>query len=280
MNSLLRPNTPAPATAPCANPKSSRLTSKSPRRLARALGSVPVGHRWSRPGFSFQYEVSADRSPLSHAVVSAIELATPDGLSTVKRMSVSCLRACRSASLSPRFSLRAQMAPLVATTGVPLDDYIGSALRDGGLAGALRAGLRDGHRALAEDVASAASRARDDARPVFMRTALPLVAEHQDKGILATLLAYPPIYVIYRYYTAAAEIGSDEAFKAALVGSVSLIKIKAVAVADGARGHGLGSALLQRCEQVYRQCEFSLLYGQIPPGRHPGDLLLPLGIRD
>jgi hypothetical protein len=39
-------------------------------------------HSWPRPGFSLQYEESVARSPLSHAVVSAIESARPDGLIT------------------------------------------------------------------------------------------------------------------------------------------------------------------------------------------------------
>jgi hypothetical protein len=62
-------------------------------------------HCYSRPGFSAQNEVSVGRSPLSHAVVSAIESAILEGLSTAKRMSLNCLRACRSSSLSPRASL-------------------------------------------------------------------------------------------------------------------------------------------------------------------------------
>ncbi|MET9513187.1 GNAT family N-acetyltransferase [Streptomyces flavidovirens] len=37
--------------------------------------------------------------------------------------------------------------------------------------------------------------------------------------------------------------------------------IKALAVAENARGQGLGAALLKRCAQLYWQLDFMLLYG-------------------
>ena len=54
---------------------------------------------------------------MSHAVVSAIESATPDGLSTVKRMSLNCLRARRSSSFIPRASLRSQYSCSASSRG-------------------------------------------------------------------------------------------------------------------------------------------------------------------
>lgn len=158
------------------------------------------------------------------------------------------------------------MGPLIELTGAPFDDYLATQLRSDGLAGGLRMGLRSGHEALMQDVAAASVAVTDgDIRPLYLRSALPLVAEHPVDGIVGALLAYPPTNVVERYYTAAARDGLKAQYKVALGGAISLIKIKAVAVADHARGHGLGTQLLQRCEQVYRQCRFRLLYGQIPP---------------
>lgn len=160
------------------------------------------------------------------------------------------------------------MADLVALTGVPLDDYFADALRADMLAGALRTGLRVGQEELMRDIATESTRLADgDIRPLYLRSALPLVADRKGDGIIGTLLAYPPANVVQEYYTAAAQAGPGEQHKIALMGAVSLIKIKAVAVAEHARGQHLGATLLQRCTQVYRQCQFALLYGQMPPGR-------------
>ncbi len=160
------------------------------------------------------------------------------------------------------------LGPLVELTGVPLDEYVSTSLRSDLLAGALRTGLRSGHRALMEDIATEATRISDgDLRPLYLRSALALVAERADEGIVGTLLAYPPTHVVQRFYTVAAASGPREQQKIALGGAISLAKIKAVAVAEHARSQHLGAALLRRCEQVYRQCRFTLLYGQIPPGR-------------
>lgn len=84
------------------------------------------------------------------------------------------------------------MAPLVALTGGGLDDYVAEALRADVLAGALRTGLRSGQQELMRDIATEATRISDgDLRPMYLRSALPLVAErHGD--IVGTLLAYPP----------------------------------------------------------------------------------------
>lgn len=160
------------------------------------------------------------------------------------------------------------IAPLVASTGVALDDYLAEALRADQLAGALRTGLRSGQQELMRDIATESTRLVDgDIRPLYLRSALPLVAERHGDGIIGTLLAYPPTNVVEQFYTAAAQAGPAEQHKIGLMGAVSLIKIKAVAVAEHARGQHLGAALLYRCTQVYRQCQFTLLYGQIPPGR-------------
>lgn len=162
------------------------------------------------------------------------------------------------------------MSSLVELAGVALDEYVADGVRNDVVAGALRSGLRSGHDALLQDIARVSTQASSsgDLRPMYLRSALALVAERPGEGVLGTLLAYPPTHVVERYYQAAAALGPREQYKTALVGAVSLIKIKAVAVAPEAQDQRLGSALLRHCEQVYRQCRFTLLYGQMPPARN------------
>ncbi|MEV8425695.1 GNAT family N-acetyltransferase [Streptomyces niveus] len=40
------------------------------------------------------------------------------------------------------------------------------------------------------------------------------------------------------------------------------VKIKGLAVDDGARGRGLGGAMLKRCAEIYWQLDFMLLFGE------------------
>ena len=99
---------------------------------------------------------------------------------------------------------------------------------------------------------------------MYLRAALPLVADHPTRGVVATLVAYPPMNVVEQFLDTAPP---GERRKISLGGAFSLIKIKAVAVSEEFRRAGLGHALLQRCVQVYRQCGYTLLYGQFPTER-------------
>ncbi|MFI5682091.1 GNAT family N-acetyltransferase [Streptomyces cellulosae] len=47
-------------------------------------------------------------------------------------------------------------------------------------------------------------------------------------------------------------------------------KIKAVAVAEYARRHGIGAALLAQCVQVYGQLDYKLLFGEFDTERDLG----------
>lgn len=126
------------------------------------------------------------------------------------------------------------VAELVPLAGVELEEDLLGELRTGdGIADALRTGLRSGHDALLEDIAAASVQVADDPRRLFLRSALPLVAD-RDGEIVGTLVAYPPINVIHRYYTQVAELGSREQQKVLLLGAIGLTRIKAVAVSPGA----------------------------------------------
>jgi GNAT superfamily N-acetyltransferase len=50
-----------------------------------------------------------------------------------------------------------------------------------------------------------------------------------------------------------------------MLGAIGLAKIKALAVAEPARGRNVGGSLLLRCRQVYFACGYIILYGQMPP---------------
>lgn len=69
-------------------------------------------------------------------------------------------------------------------------------------------------------------------------------------------------------------------------GGIALAKVKALAVAEHARGHNISGSLLKRCKQPYFHCGYLILYGQMPPTpgldafytRHGFDVL-PTGAR-
>lgn len=94
----------------------------------------------------------------------------------------------------------------------------------------------------------------------YTSAALVLVAEHDREGVVGTLLAYPPIRVVEQFRDMAMTLGGSP-----LMGISDLVKVKAVVVAESARGGRIGSELLRRCRQVFFGCDYRLMYGQIEP---------------
>ncbi|NBE98111.1 GNAT family N-acetyltransferase [Nonomuraea sp. KC401] len=157
-----------------------------------------------------------------------------------------------------------ELVPLAA--GVRLEDVLRDAVTADIAGAALRSGLRGGagafHRYLAEQFA----RHLDDPLQAYLHAALVLVAEHRDRGIIGTLIAYPPINVAEDHLQLIpARADRREVQKVVLLGAIGLAKIKAVAVAETERRRGIGAALLKRCRQVYVHCGYLLLYGAMPP---------------
>ncbi|KNE80133.1 GNAT family N-acetyltransferase [Streptomyces xinghaiensis] len=122
-------------------------------------------------------------------------------------------------------------------------------------------GLSGGARTMIEPLARAD--ANGDLSHAALALALPLVAEGRDRTLAGALLALPPGTVVQTVRDAGYE-------QHALLAMLKYAKIKALAVAEDARGQGLGAALLKRCIQVYWQLDFMLLYGQFEPGRALG----------
>ena len=63
------------------------------------------------------------------------------------------------------------------------------------------------------------------------------------------------------------------------MGCIGLTKVKAVAVAESARGQHIAGSLLKRCKQVYQHCGYLVIYGQMPPTPGLGRLLPPSWLR-
>ncbi|MFH8736785.1 GNAT family N-acetyltransferase [Streptomyces sp. NPDC017964] len=92
---------------------------------------------------------------------------------------------------------------------------------------------------------------------------LPLVAQDRDGVVVGALLALPSGTVV--------KTVGDAGFKQhALLAMLKYAKIKGVAVAEEARGLGVGGALLKRCSQVYRELDFVLLFGEFETERALG----------
>ncbi|MFD0480431.1 GNAT family N-acetyltransferase [Nonomuraea thailandensis] len=127
----------------------------------------------------------------------------------------------------------------------------------------MRGGPDAFHRHLAEQFA----RSFDDPLQAYLHAALVLVAEHRDRGIVGTLIAYPPINVADDHLQVLpADVDRREAQRrVVMLGAIGLAKIKAVAVAEAERRRGIGAALLKRCRQIYVHCGYLLLYGAMPP---------------
>ncbi|MBB2749228.1 UNVERIFIED_ORG: GNAT superfamily N-acetyltransferase [Microbispora rosea subsp. rosea] len=164
---------------------------------------------------------------------------------------------------APDLSAIAQLVPLA---GVKLEDALAEAVSSGVSGAALRAGLRGGSEAFAMHMAE--QFVTQDARQAYLNASLVLVAEHRDRGVIGTLVAYPPSNVVnihLRGRQGKDTVSAKEQQQILMLGAVGLSKVKAVAVQESERRHGVGEAMLKRCTQVYFHCGYMLVYGQMPP---------------
>jgi hypothetical protein len=173
---------------------------------------------------------------------------------------------------------------LVTLAGIDLEQELVAAVVDGTAAGALRAGLHGGCAAFSRDMAEEFFRNQDhDQLRSYLRASLPLVAEHQEHGIVGALIAYPPPRVAADHLAHTEHLSPDERIKILLGGGIGLAKIKALATAEHARGQHIASSLLTCCVQLYLHCGYQVIYGQMPPTpgldtfytRHGFDVLAP-----
>lgn len=169
--------------------------------------------------------------------------------------------------------------------GVDLEPEVTAAVETGVAAAGLRAGLRGGRDEFNRHVGEQLfAHQGGEQSIVFQHLTLVLVAEN-EQGIVAALVAYPPVSVISRLlrHNKSVGAGQRQAMQILLMGATAIARIKALAVAEPLRGTGIGAALLQRCQQIFDQCDYLVLYGQAPPtpgldrfyGRHGFEVLRP-----
>jgi GNAT superfamily N-acetyltransferase len=160
-----------------------------------------------------------------------------------------------------------EVRELSAVAGPRVEDELAEAVADGRSGSVLRAGLRGGREEFARHLAGEFFRHRDDPARAHLAASLVLVAEHQDDGVVGTLIACPPVNLTAMHLQATRKTITDprERDKLMMAGAIGAAKVKAVAVKEAARGRNIGGSLLQRCRQVYFRCGYLMIYGQMPP---------------
>jgi GNAT superfamily N-acetyltransferase len=124
-----------------------------------------------------------------------------------------------------------------------------------GLAAGLQRALRHGPKALLlRDSAGAV--VRRSLQDVLIEMALLLVAVNDRGQVDAVLMAFPPVNVLANALQAGVSMTNI------VVAAQSVVKIKGVAVAEPARGLGVGAALLDQCVMLYTGLGWQVVYGQ------------------
>ena len=157
---------------------------------------------------------------------------------------------------------------LATLAGVTLDGLLARAVASGTAGVALRAGLSRGQEGFNRHIAEQFIGHPDDPLQAYLSAALVLVADDGEQGVVGTVVAYPPANLVQLHLDGARRRGttdSRELNNMMVLGAIGLAKIKALAVAEPARGRNVGGSLLLRCRQVFFSCGYVILYGQMPP---------------
>jgi GNAT superfamily N-acetyltransferase len=151
-----------------------------------------------------------------------------------------------------------QILGLLALAGIGLDPVVGAVIEAGTVASTLLLGLDHGPEGMLGPLAEAVAADRpDEAMPGLV---LVLVAEDRDGFLRGVLQAVPPDNVLADAIKAGVPVLN------AVVGAAKIAKIRAVAVAEDARGNRIGETLIRRAVRTYLQLGFLLVYGQFPVG--------------
>ncbi|GAA3144171.1 GNAT family N-acetyltransferase [Planomonospora alba] len=151
---------------------------------------------------------------------------------------------------------------LLELAGVEHEDVLLSALRGGALGWLLPLGLSAGRKAMKHRfLETVLERTEEAAAHAMAGLSVPLIVQDRDGHLIGALnaVSLPPPVV-----ASAADRGVP--FEVMIEALTTVVKIRAVAVDEQARGQGIGSALLTRCLQVYFQLGFHLAYGHFRAG--------------
>ncbi|MEU7826080.1 hypothetical protein [Catellatospora sp. NPDC049133] len=158
------------------------------------------------------------------------------------------------------------IAELVPEAGVKLENEVRTAVEEGTLGAGLRASLRGGKdeflRHMAETFFAHQGTGRFD--QALLHTGLVLVAEHEQHGIVAALIAHPPTHMLSdlaQHAGPQTRSGRD----LVLAGAIGMARIRAVVVREQVRRHGVGAAMVRLCRLIYAAAGFFIVYGQMPP---------------
>jgi hypothetical protein len=157
---------------------------------------------------------------------------------------------------------------LAKLAGVIIEDVLVDSVASGAAGLALRAGLSNGQDGFHRHLAGQFLAHPEDPLPAYLSAALVLVADHREYGVVGTVVAYPPVNIVQSHLDGARRrniTDPRELNNLMMVGAIGLAKVKAVAVAEPARGWNVGGSLLLRCRQVFFACGYFILYGQMPP---------------
>ncbi|MEV4212542.1 GNAT family N-acetyltransferase [Micromonospora sp. NPDC049662] len=147
---------------------------------------------------------------------------------------------------------------LLLADGMGLDPAVEQGINAGTVASTLLTGLRQGTSEMLRPIAEAAAAGRpDEAMPGLVMV---LVAEGSDGRLQGVLQAVPPGNVLSEAHAAGVPL------PLALVAATKTAKIQGLAVAEHARGQGLGETLLRRAVRTYFQLGWLLAYGQFSAG--------------
>ncbi|MGV9776759.1 GNAT family N-acetyltransferase [Streptosporangium sp. NPDC003464] len=151
---------------------------------------------------------------------------------------------------------------LVETAGTAHNDALLTAVRAGTLGWLLPLGLVDGPHAMRRRFLEAVSAQTEEAALYAMAgLSAPLIVQDRDSRPVGALhaISLPPAIVAN-----AADRGIP--FETMIDALTTVMKIRAIAVDEPARGQGIGSALLTRCLHLYFQLGFCAAYGQFRAG--------------
>lgn len=150
---------------------------------------------------------------------------------------------------------------LAELAGVKVEDVLVESVASGTAGQALRAGLSGREAGFHRHMGEQFIAHQDDPLQAYLSAALVLVADHRELGVVGVVVAYPPPNITLQHLDGTRRTITDPRERSDLMvlGAIGLAKVKALAVAEPARGRNIGGTLLLRCRQVFFACGYIIL---------------------